>query len=197
MNYKKAMLLCASTVIAGSIMAGCGLFSKANGFILYGEQQQVDEAILKEANQLKEKDAYTIKVAEDKGDKIVILDHTTANKLVKKGLIKEVRTEEKVEALKALPSVEKGKGILFAKQTLSEVQIDGQPMAVEYKGNTIIGDGRRYGEMFLILEDTDWKDIKGDEKTMAILKYKKDPSKRLKGLTETEIEKAQLVKIGD
>ncbi|MBH5320496.1 hypothetical protein I6N90_22135 [Paenibacillus sp. GSMTC-2017] len=197
MKWNKAVMLCAATVIAGSIMAGCGMFSKANGFIVYGEQKQVEDAILKEVNRFEEKDVYRIKLATDKDKKIVIMDETTAKALLKKGLIKEVRSENKVAALKSLPAIEKGKGIIFAQESKSEINVDGQSISVAYKGNTVIGDARRYGDMFVVLEDADWKELKGDEKTMAIIKYKKDPSERLKQFTDSDVEKTQLVKIAD
>jgi len=56
----------------------------------------------------------------------------------------------------------------------------------------IIGDGRAYSDMFLIVNDADWASIKGTEKMMALLEYDKDPS--ADGL-DYDVEKTQLVRI--
>lgn len=49
---------------------------------------------------------------------------------------------------------------------MNEISIEGQSFDVKYEGNNIIGDGRTYVDMFLIVDDTDWPSIKGKEKNL-------------------------------
>ena len=58
----------------------------------------------------------------------------------------------------------------------------------------VIGEGRVYADLFLIVTDEDWATLEGTEKTLAILKYDKDPS--ADGLSY-DVEKTQLVRIQD
>ncbi|QED49325.1 lipoprotein BA_5634 family protein [Cytobacillus dafuensis] len=193
---KKLLSVCLTAMIAGSIMTGCSAFKeafeKANGLILYGEEQKIDDAFNKEENELKEKDKYTIKVAEDNDQKIMILDEKTANALIEKKLLKEVKNGDDTEPITSLPEVTKGKGLLFAKQQVEKVSLDGQQVEVTYGGNKIIGDGRIYVDMFLIVDDADFSVMEGTEKTMGIMKYDKDPDKKIGTF---DVERDQLVKI--
>ena len=82
--------------------------------------------------------------------------------------------------------------MLFTKEKSYKLEIEN--INIKYEGNLIIGDGRIYADLFLIVNDEDWASLKGTEKTMAILKYDKDPSTH--GLSY-DVEKAQLVRIQD
>ncbi|MGE6257811.1 lipoprotein BA_5634 family protein [Heyndrickxia sporothermodurans] len=195
---KKILGVCVTAIIAGSLMTGCSemknVFSKANGVVLYGEQQQVEDVFDQEKKDVKEKAEYKIKIAELGDQKVMILDETTAKALVGKELIKEVKKADETEAITALPSVAKGKAVLFAKEDVKTVNLDGEKLKVSYEGNKIIGDGRSYVDMFLIVDDSEWSDMKGTEKTMGIISFDKDPKKKLSGF---KVDEAQLVKINE
>ncbi|WP_078379812.1 lipoprotein BA_5634 family protein [Sutcliffiella halmapala] len=184
-----------TVVIAGALMIGWSAikdsFVKANGVILYGDHNQIEEVLNQEKN-VKEKVQYKFKIFEDGEQKIMIIDETTANALVNISLIKEVKEEPGTEAIKSIPRVTKGKGLLFAKETTDNIDLDGQVIQVSYEGNKIIGDGRVYSDMFLIMNDMDWSVMKGTEKSMGIIEYAKDPAKKL---GEFNVEGVQLVKI--
>ncbi|WP_188455716.1 lipoprotein BA_5634 family protein [Virgibacillus oceani] len=196
---KKLLSVCFIAVIAGSLITGCSAintikdtFAKANGVILFGSQNQIKEAFKQEDEDIEEKDKYTIKVAEDGDQKIMILDEKTAKELVEKELLKEVKNDSDTEPIASLPEVKEGNGVLFAKQQDKEVNLDGKQVEVTYEGNKIIGDGRSYVDAFIIVDGTDFSTMKGTEKTMGIIKYDKDPSKKL---DEFDVEQVQLVKI--
>lgn len=197
---KKYLSVCVTAVLAGFMLTGCSgikeVFQKANGVILYGDQQQIEDSIQKEKDDLIEKDEYMIKVVQNGEKKILILNENTAKDLVKKELLKKVTNETEVEPITALPEVTKGKGVLFAKQKTEEVHLEGMNLEVSevsYEGNKVIGDGRHYVDMFLIVNEDDFSAIKGIEKTMGIIKYNKDPDKKLPGF---DVEQVQLVRIG-
>ncbi|WP_102272634.1 lipoprotein BA_5634 family protein [Cytobacillus massiliigabonensis] len=192
---RKILSVCMTAILASSMITGCSaikdVFEKANGVILYGDQQQITDSIKQEQNDLIKKDEYAIKVVENGGKKILLLNEKTAKDLVEKELIKKVTNETDTEPITSLPKVTKGKGVLFAKQK-AEVHLDGMQLDVSYEGNKVIGDGRRYVDMFLIIDDADFSVIKGDEKAMGIIKYDKDPAKKLPGF---DVEQVQLVRI--
>lgn len=191
---KKLFSVCLVAIIAGSILTGCAgvteMFSKANGIIIYGEEQDIEQTFKLEGEEVKAKDAYKIKIVADNNQKLMILDQKTAQALADKELLRKVTTENKTEPVTSIP---KGESILFAKEKLDEVNIDGQSVKTTYEGNVIIGDGRNYVDMFMVVDDKQWSEVKAPEKTMGILEYEKDPSKKM---VEFEAEETQLVKIG-
>ena len=125
---------------------------------------------------------------------IMILKEETAQSLVEKKLIKEITNQEKAhtKAISSLSKVAKGEGLLFTKEESYELGIEN--LTITYEGNLVIRDGRVYTDLFLIVNDDDWASLEGTEKTLAILKYHKDPSAQ--GL-RYDVEKTQLVHIQD
>ena len=51
---------------------------------------------------------------------------------------------------------------------------------LKYEGNTIIGSGRAYTDMYAIVDDATYSNVKGDE-TVWSIKFDKDPSKEFPG----------------
>lgn len=49
---------------------------------------------------------------------------------------------------------------------------------MKYEGNTIIGDGRSYTDMFAIVDDAAYGKVTGEEKSVGVLKMNKDPKKK-------------------
>ncbi|MFP7225406.1 lipoprotein BA_5634 family protein [Priestia filamentosa] len=194
---KRLLSICATVIVVGSLMSGCSAtkdaFQKANGVILYGNQQQISDTLNQDKKDIKEKDEYTIKVAEDGKQDMMILDKTTAKALVEKKLLKEVTKDNDTEAITSLPKVTKDTNALFAKQEVKEMNLAGQNSKIIYGGNKIIGDGRSYVDEFLIVDDSQFTAIKGTEKKMAVIKYDKNPDKKL---SEFNVDEVQLVKVG-
>lgn len=189
---KKFILTCATAVTLGILLTGCGLFSKANGIILYGDNQQIVNSIEQEKDELVEEEKFTIKVSEEEGQNIMILNEETAQSLAEKGLIMEVKNPNETEVADSIPTLNQGESILFAKEKMNKIDLEGKSYEVNYEGNKIIGDGRTYVDSFLIVDDSDWSSIKGKEKTLAVMEYKNDPSKRMGNF---DVEGTQLVKI--
>ena len=191
---KKFLMVFLTALLTATVLTGCNMFAKANGVILYGEEQQIIDSLEREKDDLVKEDQYKIKIVENGGQQILVITEETAQALVKKKLIKEITNAEKgkTEAISSLSKVAAGEGILFAKKEPAALNLEGKDLNVEYEGNIIIGEGRAYGDMFLIVTDADWASIKGTEKMMALLEYDKDPS--ADGL-DYDVEKTQLVRI--
>ncbi|MGR7946987.1 lipoprotein BA_5634 family protein [Paenibacillus sp. M.A.Huq-81] len=185
--------LIAATLLAGSLIAGCGMFSKANGIILYGEKQQVEDMLIREKNLLKDNDIYTVKLVEEKDEKrTLVLDDKTAKLLMDKKLIRQVIKGDKTEAISKLPELTDEKGVLFAKEKKEGVETGEKVLPATYGGNVVIGDGRSYADQFLVVTEAAWDEAAGTEKTMGVLHYEKDPSKKM---GTYNVEKNQLIQI--
>ena len=191
---KKILLCILTTLMAAIVLSGCNMFAKANGVILYGEEEEVLNAVEVEKDELEKEEQHKIKMITNNDRQIMILTVETAQSLVEKKLIKEITNQKKAKtkAISSLPKVAKGEGLLFTKEKSHEFEIEN--INSKFEGNMIIGDGRTYADIFLIVNDEDWASIEGAEKTLAILKYDKDPS--ADGLSY-DVEKAQLVRIQD
>ncbi|MFJ8528240.1 lipoprotein BA_5634 family protein [Bacillus sp. NPDC094106] len=181
-----------AAAISFGALSGCSLLGeKANGLVLYGTEQQVQQIADKNKNDVKEKNVYKMKLATLEDKKVLVMDKKTGEELVKKELLKKVENDDNTKAIEKLPAVTADQGVLFAKEKVENAKIDGTKL--KYEGNTIIGDGRRYVDMFAIVDDTAYGNVKGEEKSVGVLKFDKDPSKELPG--KNGVEASQLVKI--
>lgn len=174
---KKLVGIGLAAAISFGALSGCSLLGeKANGLVLYGTEQQVQQIADKNKTEVKEKDVYKMKLATLEGKKVLVMDKKTGEELVKKELLKKVENED-TKAINKLPAVTADQGILFAKEKVGNATIDGAKL--KYEGNTIIGDGRQYVDMFAIVDDAAYGNVKGEEKSVGVLKFDKDPSKEL------------------
>jgi uncharacterized protein YxeA len=186
-------------VLVVIVIAGFGgkklmdnIFPQANGMIVYGEKEQVKDVLDKQAKQLKASDVYTIKISEADGQKVMYVSQATIDGLIQKKLLTKVKEDGSTEAVVSLPPVSKGEGLLFAKKESDKINGNSGALAVKYEGNIIIGDGRAYADEFVVLENAHWSSLQETEKTMAVLKFNKNPEK-LMGTFEVETQ--QLVSI--
>lgn len=191
---KKTIQGILATLMAVIALTGCNLFAKANGVILYGEEKEILKAVEKEKDELVAEEQHKIKMLTNDNRQIMILTEKTAQSLVEKKLISEITNQEKgtTKAISSLSKVAKGEGLLFTKEESYEFEIEN--INIKTEGNLVLGEGRVYTDIFLIVNDDDWASLEGTEKTLAILKYDKDPS--ADGLSYN-VEKTQLVRIQD
>lgn len=192
---KKIIKLLSISLLSMSLLTGCSLtdkiLSKANGVALYGSQQQVENTIEKYKKELKSETSHEIKVTEIDNKKLMIINKTTAEEFIKRGILKKVDKDDNTEALKSLPAVTSDTGVLFAKNNVENLMINDKKLNVKYEGNTIIGDGRVYVDMFAIVDDSIWETIDGEEKTIGLLEFNKDPKHEM---INFDVELAQLIK---
>lgn len=137
---------------------------------------------------------YKMKLTTLEDKKVLVMDKKTGEELVKKELLKKVEKvgkDENTKPLDKLPAVTADQGVLFAKDKVENATIDGAKL--NYEGNTIIGSGRAYADMFAIVDDATYGNVKGEEKSVGVLKFDKDPSKEFPG--KNGVEAAQLVTI--
>lgn len=188
---KRLLIGCTAAFMATSLLAGCSIFDKANGIILYGDEQKILDSLKEEHKGQTEKENFSIKIVETDDERIMVMDEDTAQALAGKQLLRKVVDGDDTEAVESLPELEKGGNILYAKKELDEVTIDEEIFKTSYEGNIIIGDGRAYADMFLIVDNKDWPAVAGAEKAIGIIQYNKDPD----DIGKFDVERAQLVKI--
>jgi hypothetical protein len=196
----KKRLTIVLAVVAVILIAGFGgkaiidiIFPQAGGIIAYGEKQQIDAVLKEHAKQIGASDVFAIKTAEADGQKIMYLSQTTIDALIQKKLLTKVNADGNSETVISLPTVSEGKGLLFAKQEADKVYGGESTLPVKYEGNLIVGDGRAYVDVFVVLEDSHWQALQEKEKTMAVMKIKKN-AERLMGTFEVETQQLVSVK---
>ncbi|SDZ23133.1 lipoprotein BA_5634 family protein [Thermoactinomyces sp. DSM 45892] len=158
------------------VLSGCSLFGKkANGFVLFGTKDQVEAMVSKYKKELKETDVYTAKLTTLGSKKVLVLTKKNGEALVKKALLKKIDNNNDIKAIEQLPTITAGQGILFAQDKVENAIIDGAKF--KYEGNIIIGDERLYADMYAIVDEATFTKMKGEEKSVGVLKFDRDPSK--------------------
>ncbi|MFE6014992.1 lipoprotein BA_5634 family protein, partial [Bacillus thuringiensis] len=111
---------------------------------------------------------------------LLFISRTTAEKMVKKGLILERDNNQgdiSSDPVDSLPKSKKGETILFANKEykdLKELTFDQKKMNVQYKGDVWLSPYRGGSNvMLLIVDDTLFKEINGKEKTRQFLSFNK------------------------
>ncbi|RAN86878.1 hypothetical protein B5P41_26695 [Bacillus sp. SRB_28] len=190
---KKLVGIGLAAAISFGALSGCSLLGeKANGFVVYGTEQQIQQMEDQNKNDVKEKDVYKMKLATLEDKKVLVMDKKTGEELVKKELLKKIEKDANTKAIDKLPAVTADQGVLFTKEKVENTTIDG--VKLKYEGNTIIGDGRSYADMFAIIDDVAYSKVKGEEKSVGVLEFNKDPKKEMQNI-KNKVEEVQLVKI--
>jgi hypothetical protein len=111
---------------------------------------------------------------------LLFISRTTAEKMNKKGLIRERDNNSGLTSsvpIDSLPKRKKDEIILFANKEykdLKELTFDEKKMNVQYKGDVWLSPYRGgSNEILLIVDDTLFKEINGKEKTRQILSFNK------------------------
>lgn len=179
--------LCAATMV----LSGCSLMDKANGIILYGDEQKVLASLKEEHKGQVAKESLSVKLVDAGEKRLMIIDETSVQYLMEKELLQEVKDGRDTEAVSSIPELAEGEALLFAKKADRDIKFGSLAYQMNYEGNIIIGDGRAYADMFLVVTDKDFTEFEAEEKTMGIIQYNKDPD----GIGGFDVEREQLVKI--
>ncbi|WP_242242143.1 lipoprotein BA_5634 family protein [Bacillus cereus group sp. BfR-BA-01309] len=196
-------------IVAGisiTILGACSLFgakdSPANGIsIEVGEiNEQARNSIIdlykdittsQDLYQLKEgsidNNKLNLKLPTQFGDagadtpsNLLFISRTTAEKMNKKGLIRERDNDEGLLSsvpFDYLPKIGKYETIIFANKEykdLKEITYDGKKMSTKYEGDVWLAPYRGgSNEILIIVDDTLFKEINGKEKTRQFLSFNK------------------------
>ncbi|HDR6318105.1 TPA: hypothetical protein QCU53_006891 [Bacillus thuringiensis] len=196
-------------IVAGisiTILGACSLFgakdSPANGIsIEVGEiNEQARNSIIdlykdittsQDLYQLKEgsidNNKLNLKLPTQFGDagadtpsNLLFISRTTAEKMNKKGLIRERDNNEGLLSsvpFDYLPKIGENETIIFANKEykdLKEITYDGKKMSTKYEGDVWLAPYRGgSNEILIIVDDTLFKEINGKEKTRQFLSFNK------------------------
>ncbi|AXK16684.1 MULTISPECIES: lipoprotein BA_5634 family protein [Bacillus] len=116
----------------------------------------------------------------DTPSNLQFISRTTAEKMNKKGLIRERDNNEGLQSsvpFDSLPKIGKYETIIFANKEykdLKEITYDGKKMSTKYEGDVWLAPYRGgSNEILLIVDDTLFKEINGKEKTRQFLSFNK------------------------
>ncbi|MED3397712.1 lipoprotein BA_5634 family protein [Bacillus wiedmannii] len=204
MKKRIGLLIVASISI--TMLGACSLFgtkdSPANGLSIEVEQlnEQTRNSIIDlykditiSQDQFKIKEGsidnnkLNIKLPTQFGDagadtpsNLLFISRTTAEKMEKKGLIRERDNNQgdmTSAPIDSLPKIEKDETILFANKEykdLKEITYDGKKMSTQYEGDVWLAPYRGGSNVILlIVDDTLFKEINGEEKTRQFLSFNK------------------------
>lgn len=184
-------------VISAAVFSGCSIMDmiapQANGIVMYGDENGVQKTMDQYKDKIESQNKFEAKLGTVNEKKVLIMNKTTAEKMVKEKMLKKV-VKEDVEPIKALPSISDEAGIVFAKEE-KDVVIDGKKM--KYEGNVVIGDARRYTDMYVVVSDTEYAKINQPVKTIGLAAFKENPKKEIFPdiKKDSKVEEAHMVEV--
>ncbi|MDR2995457.1 lipoprotein BA_5634 family protein [Bacillus cereus] len=184
-------------VMSAAVFSGCSIMDmiapQANGIVMYGDETGVQKTMDQYKDKIESQNKFEAKLGTVNEKKVLIMNKTTAEKMVKEKMLKKV-VKEDVEPIKALPSISDEAGIVFAKEE-KDVEIDGKKM--KYEGNVVIGDARKYTDMYVVVSDTEYAKINQPVKTIGLAAFKENPKKEIFPdiKKDSKVEEAHMVEV--
>ncbi|WP_429842002.1 lipoprotein BA_5634 family protein [Brevibacillus sp. FIR094] len=170
-------------LVATVLFTGCS--QDANGVILYGTEQQIDQALTEQSKDVLSTDNYHVKMVTVGEQNAMVMNKTMAQSLLEKELLRKVDEGNNTTPIDALPQITSDAGVYFAKTETANLNIG--PNKLTYQGNVIIGDGRSYADLFVIVDDAAWDQVEGTAKKVSVWGYDKDPKNEI-GTFDVETE---------
>lgn len=167
-------------IMSAAVFSGCSIMDiiapQATGVVMYGDEAGVQKTMDQYKDKIESQNTFEAKLGTVNEKRVLIMNKTTAEKMVKENMLKKV-VKEDVEPIKVLPSVSGEVGIVFAKDTQNDVVIDGKKM--KYEGNIVIGDARKYADMYAVVSDAEYTKINEPVKTIGLAAFKENPKEKI------------------
>lgn len=167
-------------IMLAAVFSGCSIMDmiapQAKGVVMYGDETGVQKTMDQYKDKIESQSKFEAKLGTVNEKKVLIMNKTTAEKMVKENMLKKV-VKEDVEPIKALPSVSDEVGIVFAKEEQKDIVIDGKKM--KYEGNVVIGDARKYTDMYAVVSDAEYTKINEPVKTIGLAAFKENPKEKI------------------
>lgn len=167
-------------IMSAAVFSGCSIMDmiapQAKGVVMYGDETGVQKTMDQYKDKIESQSKFEAKLGTVNEKKVLIMNKTTAEKMVKENMLKKV-VKEDVEPIKALPSVSDEVGIVFAKEEQKDVVIDGKKM--KYEGNVVIGDARKYTDMYAVVSNAEYTKINEPVKTIGLAAFKENPKEKI------------------
>ncbi|MBO1579616.1 lipoprotein BA_5634 family protein [Bacillus sp. XF8] len=185
-------------IMSAAVFSGCSIMDmiapQANGVIMYGDDAVVQQKMDQYKDKIESGHKFEAKFGTVNNQKVLIMNKTTADKMVKEKVLKKVEGED-VKPIKTLPSISDDAGIIFAKTEQNDVEIDGKKM--KYEDNVIVGDARRYADMYAVVSDAAYGKINQPVKTIGVVAFKENPKKEIFPdiKRDSKVEEAHMVEL--
>lgn len=167
-------------IMSAAVFSGCSIMDmiapQATGVVMYGDETGVQKTMDQYKDKIESQNKFEAKLSTVNEKKVLIMNKTTAEKMVKENMLKKV-VKEDVEPIKALPAISDEAGIVFAKEEQKDVVIAGKKM--KYEGNVVIGDARKYTDMYAVVSDTEYAKISEPVKTIGLAAFKENPKEKI------------------
>ena len=167
-------------IMSAAVFSGCSIMDmiapQAKGVVMYGDETGVQKTMDQYKDKIESQNKFEAKLGTVNEKKVLIMNKTTAEKMVKENMLKKV-VKEDVEPIKALPAISDEAGIVFAKEEQKDVVIDGKKM--KYEGNVVIGDARKYTDMYAVVSDAEYTKINEPVKTIGLAAFKENPKEKI------------------
>ncbi|HDR7792696.1 TPA: hypothetical protein QCY19_001240 [Bacillus luti] len=185
-------------IMSAAVFSGCSIMDmiapQATGIVMYGDETGVQKTMDQYKDKIESQNKFEAKLGTVNEKKVLIMNKTTAEKMVKEKMLKKVEKED-TEPIKALPSISDEVGIVFAKEAQNDVVINGKKM--KYEGNVIIGDARKYTDMYVVVSDTEYTKVNEPVKTVGLAAFKENPKEKIFPdiKRDSKVEEAHMVEV--
>ncbi|MDZ5606520.1 lipoprotein BA_5634 family protein [Bacillus pseudomycoides] len=185
-------------IMSAAVFSGCSIMDmiapQANGVIMYGDDAVVQQKMDQYKDKIESGHKFEAKFGTVNDQKVLIMNKITADKMVKEKVLKKVEGED-VKPITTLPSISDDAGIVFAKTAQNDVEIDGKKM--KYEGNVIVGDARRYADMYAVVSDAAYEKINQPVKTIGVVAFRENPKKEIFPdiKCDSKVEEAHMVEL--
>ncbi|MED3801714.1 lipoprotein BA_5634 family protein [Lysinibacillus xylanilyticus] len=188
--------LCAIGAILFGLYLAFTFNEPRNGILILSNKQTIEEIKVEQKNKVKTTDLYKVKITEDNGRSVLIMDQKTAKAIALKGVLREGENSNFLDSnpIYSLPAIKNNDAILFADnsyQNQKEIKIGDKELTVSYEGNTWFGHYRdtAYEEVIVIVKNTIFDQIPVEEIDMGILELNKVYGNN-NGIVDTNIPKS-------
>ncbi|CAI8777434.1 conserved hypothetical protein [Brevibacillus sp. IT-7CA2] len=107
----------------------------------------------------------------------MVMNKPMAQSLLEKELLRKVDAGNNTTPIDTLPQITSDAGVYFAKNETTNLTVG--PNKLTYQGNVIIGDGRSYADLFVIVDDATWEQVEGTAKKVSVWGYNKYPKNEM------------------
>ncbi|MED2039275.1 MULTISPECIES: lipoprotein BA_5634 family protein [Bacillus cereus group] len=149
----------------------------ANGVLIIGNKNNISPIINRYQEITKENEVFSVKKGEVGNGKVLILNESTAQALIKEKLFRK-QDNGSDYIIDTLPKFPKEGSLLFTNEddkTMKSIKIGGEEIPVTYDSDAWIGNNRNYStEWYMIVaKNSVYKEIKANEMKMHLLHLEK------------------------
>ncbi|TKH08869.1 hypothetical protein FC694_28850 [Bacillus wiedmannii] len=149
----------------------------ANGVLIIGNKNNISPIINRYQEITKENEVFSVKKEEVGNGKVLILNESTAQALIKEKLFRK-QDNGSDYIIDTLPKFPKEGSLLFTNEddkTMKSIKIGGEEIPVTYDSDAWIGNNRNYStEWYMIVaKNSVYKEIKANEMKMHLLHLEK------------------------